>query len=565
MFVVIFLGSVLWLSLIDLHFYSHDIGFYLYDARLATDGLIPYVDYPTRSPLFHYFLSIIFLLNLDPLLSAMVLNVMLVIIGGILIYFVAKEIHTRNAGIAAASFWMFTPFTFSTSFKDQHLAIPIILFALYLFMKEIDQPQFKPKTYSLIGVLLGLAFLSRQIAGAYAVSFVAFAFYYRQLQFGDSPSTPLKITVAMAIPALATTVLCYAIITGGELGSIAVFVREHLLYNLFSDSMAGGSLLAPPDYLATPRKGRLLLGRTIPVMIVPLLFLPAYLRFSSRQLLSRGLIFVTLGGMGVWTVVIYLMSVRGFWHLEPWFGIVFGGVSIVAVFGILRMAPSDIYTATLGKGMVLVFLIILPILAHVLLNVNFPLNRDILPWIIILASISAAEIYSNSGKVSIQITTTILLVAFLGSLLVFSPVLTPAFVGTTTEDGHTLRVSTTNAVADDLQQRTDADQTVFSAQPIYALQADRRNTADFSRVYWHFRGSMESDFRIEMETELLSSIGTEDVPYVIVDHRTERLFAVFPELEEQIYANYCPVDDQSLYDSVDAVLYERSEAAPACG
>ena len=76
---------------------------------------------------------------------------------------------------------------------------------------------------------------------------------------------------------------------------------------------------------------------------------------------------------------------------------------------------------------------------------------------------------------------------------------------------------------------------------------------------------MESDFRIEMETELLSSIGTEDVPYVIVDHRTERLFAVFPELEEQIYANYCPVDDQSLYDSVDAVLYERSEAAPACG
>lgn len=134
-------------------FYNSDEVRLLYDAVLINKGFTPFIDYMARAPLLIYFLSIFTRLGIRQFEFYYFLSVLMIVISGLLIYLIAKEIFNKKIAYFSLVSFLIAPMTINLIYvKTQTYSIPITLISTYIFLKYIRRKK-------LIYLLLSLSFL----------------------------------------------------------------------------------------------------------------------------------------------------------------------------------------------------------------------------------------------------------------------------------------------------------------------------------------------------------------------------------------------------------------------
>lgn len=136
-----------------------DFGFYVYDARLINEGSTLFVDVIGRSPAFNYtFAWVVATVGHPvPLLRAFISGFW--ILTALPVYGIARHIRGHRSGLAAASLVLLSPFglVYGMWANTQSMMAFLATSAVYIAVTREGW-----SWYTLIGVLMGLAFLSRR-------------------------------------------------------------------------------------------------------------------------------------------------------------------------------------------------------------------------------------------------------------------------------------------------------------------------------------------------------------------------------------------------------------------
>lgn len=126
-------------------------------------------------------------------------------------------------------------------------------------------------------------------------------------------------------------------------------------------------------------------------------------------------------------------------------------------------------------------------------------------------------------------------------------------------------VTAVQAVGSDLSERTAGKEMVFTAVPIYALEANLSNAGNLSRSYWPLVVTPDTELAESIKNKIINDLRSGRVSYVIIEPRMERIFNTYPEIEALIESNYCRVESgQSTYGEVRAHLYKLDRNEPTC-
>lgn len=194
--------------------------------------------------------------------------------------------------------------------------------------------------------------------------------------------------------------------------------------------------------------------------------------------------------------------------------------------------------------------------------------QDVFPYVAVVAGIGAKRLYENAEGVTVS-RRTILALLVLGAIpsLIMAPYINahhgaverpydPFSEGT---------VSNVQSIGADINERTPPDATVFTAQPLYALESDAENYDSFSREYWLFIKIPYSAATNETVAELREAMRTGEIQYVVMESRTKGMMRQRPELQSTFRNNYCRIKtSERAYEVVGATLYVHSEQAPTC-
>jgi len=134
-----------------------DEGIHLYDAKLITEGFIPFRDYLTREPYYIYFLSFFVKIFGPELLTSRLLSVVASTLTIPIIYILGKNIFQKKIGLIAAAIFSLSPFIiYETHLGNLYGVYPFILGLVFLsFSNLIKKPNNKKALIA--GFLLGLA------------------------------------------------------------------------------------------------------------------------------------------------------------------------------------------------------------------------------------------------------------------------------------------------------------------------------------------------------------------------------------------------------------------------
>lgn len=212
-----------------------DAGFYYYDAKLINQGLVPYVDFIGRSPLFNYgFASVasVFGNTMSTLRTFIVVGWLLT---GFPVYYIAREIHSHHAGLVAFALAELSPFVVVYGYwaNTQAWAVLPAMCGLALIVWRENW-----RTYTLSGVLFGLAFLSRRSM----ITVMAGLAVWMGVDWLRG-NTTLRANWWRGVAYLAgfttTLALAYVTLASGDVALAAKFAEVHG-YGLFASSGRGG-------------------------------------------------------------------------------------------------------------------------------------------------------------------------------------------------------------------------------------------------------------------------------------------------------------------------------------
>ncbi|MCJ7660443.1 MAG: glycosyltransferase family 39 protein, partial [Anaerolineales bacterium] len=116
-------------------------------------------------PVFEASAALIYrVLGTDDVWVARILASIFWLIGGVALYFLARDMTSPDGGVIAAAYYMFIPFGViaSRSFQPDPLMVMFILLALWAIFRWYQQPSWK--TAILAGVLAGAALFVKAVA-----------------------------------------------------------------------------------------------------------------------------------------------------------------------------------------------------------------------------------------------------------------------------------------------------------------------------------------------------------------------------------------------------------------
>lgn len=216
-----------------------DFGFYVYDARLILEGNTLFVDMIGRSPLFNYTYAWLVgqVGHAVPLLRIYISTFWL--LGALPVYGLARDVYGHRAGLAAGAVLLLSPFAlvYGMWANTQSLMALLAITAIYIAATRDGVGW-----YAIVGVLLGMAFLSRRsvvtIAGG-----LALWMGYRALRsektlpyaFDQEFKRGLGVLGGFAVAIFSM----YLWLANGHLGMMWKFFDTHAV-GLFSSSGRGG-------------------------------------------------------------------------------------------------------------------------------------------------------------------------------------------------------------------------------------------------------------------------------------------------------------------------------------
>ncbi|MFC7194633.1 ArnT family glycosyltransferase [Halosimplex aquaticum] len=180
-------GVCLRLLLLDFVAVSSDAGLFVYDARMILLGNTPIVDYPTRSPLFHYLLAGALALvgGGSRILGARLFMIAVSALLGVAVFALARRLHSRRAGLAAAAIFLGTPvaYVYGIPVKTELVAQLLGVTALLLAVRAFDGERISHGEAALAGAFVGAGFLVRRVVLVHLVAVAVVASYYRLTRY----------------------------------------------------------------------------------------------------------------------------------------------------------------------------------------------------------------------------------------------------------------------------------------------------------------------------------------------------------------------------------------------
>ncbi|MFC7139017.1 ArnT family glycosyltransferase [Halosimplex aquaticum] len=585
-------GVCLRLLLLDFVAVSSDAGLFVYDARMILLGNTPIVDYPTRSPLFHYLLAGALALvgGGSRILGARLFMIAVSALLGVAVFALARRLHSRRAGLAAAAIFLGTPvaYVYGIPVKTELVAQLLGVTALLLAVRAFDGERISHGEAALAGAFVGAGFLVRRVVLVHLVAVAVVASYYRLTRYDRQLPDLFVSGVALFGGALLTVVFGYVAIALPDVGQVRPVAVQHALSS-FIGTGAGNvawveQSLTTGAETAEESTGGLLAavcqgcdaGTLRIVMWSVVVSLPAVLPFlvylrsaidryadeRVRRLTPVVLVVGLLGG----TAAGGLLFAR---HAEasPLLVVLPASVVLAAVAVVWR-GPAPAREWPFDSRLALPALVVAFIVGGYLYRdspVSVWYMLDLIPYVAVLAGVAVAVSLETGewGDRRLAFAGVVLAVAVVVATVASVPFLPArAALGEGTSGLET--VSDVQAAGADLDERTEPGDRVLTADALYVTDADRRLAGDLSRGFWLLKHTTRTPAADRIEAQMLSEMEDGRVPYVVVGPRTRTLLDRSPELARAVDAHYCPTDEE-FYRKHDAELYVESAEAPACG
>jgi 4-amino-4-deoxy-L-arabinose transferase-like glycosyltransferase len=523
-----------------------DTGFYLYDSTMILRGETPFVDYPARSPALQYTLAGVMAVFGSSLAVARGFMTAVAVLSGIALYFLGREIHSLAAGYTSALIFFLTPaaMTWGMWLKTESVAQLVLIVTFLLALRGFDRQPTRPIVPLVVGVGFGLAFLTRMST---LVHLVAFSLFVAYVKLNKSERSILGFTRYLALVGVGmgmTLVGMYLFIAWPSPSLAVEVAKQHVIelivtggspqvgWTQFTD--AGGPLGERPTAggLGGRRsKFHWMSGNAHTLLPTLMLLLLGARRFPDRLLLPiLGLAVFVSGSISVWIgSVILLVFALVVWHLPE-----------------LRSGSSS------NRSILLLVLVVVLVASAYLYRDAGPYRSyilDFLPYLAVLAGVFVAELVQ-----SIEIRDDVAKLSAVAALLLIAAVL-PFVVGTSSLFATTPQTETVQDVSQHLESQTEPGDRIFSGDPLYAIEADRRPTADLSRTYWVLDRFPNTSKSLTIKRMLIDSLGTNETPYAVVEFRLRRLIGKQPYVKRVFRACYEPVGYGHEGQSYNVTLY----------
>ena len=588
---VLLLGILVRALAVDTAAVNRDTGLYLYDGFKMLHGQVPIVDYHSRSPLFHLLLAGILAFEVDPLLGARAFMAVTSVLIGAAVYALTVQLASRRAGLVAMGLFLFAPLTvyWGLWLKTEQVAALLVLGGLAWFLSRLDGESIL-RASMVVGVILGVTFLVRRTGAIYGAGIAIAVVYYRFQHLSRPPREVARDVVGMGGAAFGTIFVGYAVLTGFSPSGMLAIAEGHLFtippFSLLVDSSGGNG----PGYdlwlINTIRAGSSGLIFTLPAALATIAVFDQW--FASRRSctdtvnvgqweheisssdarkLERVHLLFRVGALLGTVCLTFVFIEIALPATFPVHGLVVPAVlALVAVGVVIYRKPVDSIDIVNPKLTVLLIVLFTLIAGYLLWGrpLHTSYYQELFPFMAILGGIIVHALIEEIRRIEVRylLVGLVLTATYLG--MAMAPHVVAAQGGINMQHqadaGH---VTDVQEVGDRLEAQTAPDERIFSAQPIYALQADRHNLMDFSREVWYYRHGMGEE-RDRMTPILIDEFENGSAAYVLVELRTEEMLDSEPKIREAKESNYCRVEqDDPTLNRLNTKLYMHNSRPSA--
>lgn len=177
----------------------------VFNDNIPTNGFHPLYNLAVLVPLFKIFYN----LGINAPIYASLVAVTLFNIGtAVLLYLIVGRIFNKEAGLLSVFLWLFNPYVLFVSFIGLESSAQISFIALltYVLLTRLDRAQFSLKDSIIIGLIVGLVFLSR-MDGVFIGFGVVAALFIRKLVKRSFKTTLLNLIKQKDIILISATAL----------------------------------------------------------------------------------------------------------------------------------------------------------------------------------------------------------------------------------------------------------------------------------------------------------------------------------------------------------------------
>lgn len=551
-----------------------DWGFYAYNAELILAGQTPFVDFLGRSPLFIYGYAYVLDLVGNPIYSLRAYVLAWWVLGSPLVYLVGREIENHTTGLVAQGIYLFSPFPLVYMMWVNTMAPAAVagVFAVYVILRWESWP-----AYAVAGLSIGAGFLSRRsvIVMLPALGLFLAVQYARTRSDGNHVQRIKSHTkqLTAAVGGFTIAILTGYLLLANWRLEIAWALFETHAVNLFITFGRGGWPLLGVDPPSTIQETNgipvlqtvcqrcgwwtlKVFAKTFIVTLPVGVGLLYYLREFSESWLTDSGRFV-LGGLlavlGVYGVVTAL-----------WNGFYTRGLGVLAalVLGHVVFTKAKLDDRTLySRGMVLLGVVMLGFAAGYLYR-NRLLHTyyfmDFWPYLSVVVGVITVDVTQRldiNGRQLLAIGCVIGVVAAFGGAYPLTQVVMDG------DDSEWYTPDRLEAIGDDLDNRTEPEDVVFTGQPGIVAVSHAKLPNDNARIYQSAVNFHEHDQgpHVDMYRTLITGFRSGEIRYVSYGEMVSHMLRWNETAQQAFQRHYCPVEEDGAYEAVGTSLYRWSD------
>ncbi|MFY9717296.1 MAG: glycosyltransferase family 39 protein [Thermoplasmata archaeon] len=577
---VLLVGAVAYTALAILQWSDLDEGVYLLAAVQVVHGQLPFVNFAGIEPGVPFYLSIGVWLFGPNLVIARLQLVLLVLATAFGIYLIGRAQHSRAAGLIGASVFLFSPLSlyYNSIVILEAASLAPLVFAAWILLGR--RGGFAPRWALVVGALLGIAVLTRRDTAAFLPLYLLLGIYLAR------PGQRGQVAVGL--------VSGFVALAGGVLGYFAVRTSVASMYTQYGFGAAYARNVVPLPY----HFGSLAYGvLTLPAMAIGLVGTVAWL-CETHGLARLSKWAVRLTGLPLVFVLLYGINYQSWGQGESFFSDAALAFAAVLVGGaILRLESVDLPSLSGARDrttvpfllawlawLLIFYTVVYPeFFIHYLIEFSAPVSllagiflaarigrwiphASSTPTVLAGAAVGAhfehrtrrmpsGDRFRTAPARAIMIALALAVPSAVGGLLILGP--TNPY---NSPYLHELKVMNLNQrvypageiqqVANYLDARTSANETVFTADCVFAAVANRPVLLDLSTLIDDYAYPAEP-LRMDQSplgpasigvaptlSEIFSAWNRTYVPFVVVGNRTLSMESVTPYLEIYLLAHY---------------------------
>jgi hypothetical protein len=127
------------------------------------------------------------------------------------------------------------------------------------------------------------------------------------------------------------------------------------------------------------------------------------------------------------------------------------------------------------------------------------------------------------------------------------------------QDSYWFTVERVQAYGDDVERLTKPGEQVFTAQPLYVIEADRRIAGDLSRKYYLYRGWPNRAVTDRVTDEIVRSIDDEETTLAVLDSESAVVMNESERINQTVRSKFCPVKNDTEFWKTGGTLLVRCQ------